>query len=92
MTAVPEQQWATELESRDARILSFEGRQWGHPGAKEEAIRLEFGLAATRYYQLLNALIDSPAAARYDPMLVGRLRRRRSGRTQPDATGTARDY
>lgn len=75
-----------ELDARDIRILSFEQRQWRHSGAKEEAIRLEFGFSAARYYQLLNALIDSPAAARYDPLLVGRLRRLRTGRTQ---TGTA---
>ena len=39
-----------------------------------------FGLSATRYYQVLNALIDSPAALAQDPMLVKRLRRMRSTR------------
>lgn len=69
------------LSERDTRMLAFE-RQWtGHSGAKEHAIRSEFGLSPARYYQLLNALIDSPAAVRRDPMLVGRLQRARAART-----------
>jgi len=69
------------LSERDARMLAFE-RQWtGHSGAKEHAIRSEFGLSPARYYQVLNALIDSPAAVRSDPMLVGRLQRARAART-----------
>ena len=39
-----------------------------------------FDMSATRYYQVLNALIDSPAALAHDPMLVKRLRRMRSTR------------
>lgn len=70
------------LSARDARILGFERQWWRHVGAKEEAIRQEFGLSAARYYQLLNALIDSPDAVRHDPMLVGRLQRGREARTR----------
>lgn len=69
-----------ELDTRDLRILMFEARSWRNAGVKEQAIRLEFGMAAARYYQLLNALIESPAAARYDPLLMSRLRRLRTGR------------
>ena len=69
------------LSARDARILDFEREWWRHAGAKEEAIRSEFSLSAARYYQLLNAVIDSPDAVRYDPMLVGRLQRARDART-----------
>lgn len=72
----------SELSEREQRLLTFEGRDWPGPGAKEQAIRLELGISAARYYQMLNALIDSPAAARYDPLLVSRLRRMRAGRTQ----------
>ena len=32
-------------------------------------------MSATRYYQVLNALIDKPAALAADPLLVKRLRR-----------------
>ncbi|HEX7354257.1 MAG TPA: DUF3263 domain-containing protein, partial [Mycobacteriales bacterium] len=34
----------------------------------------------TRYYQILNALIDNPNALAVDPMLVKRLRRLRAAR------------
>ena len=37
-------------------------------------------MSATRYYQVLNALIDNPAALAADPMLIKRLRRLRSQR------------
>ena len=37
-------------------------------------------MSATRYYQVLNALIDDPAALAHDPMLIKRLRRMRSSR------------
>lgn len=75
----------TELTERQLRILAFESRAWRNPGLKERAARLEFGLSAARYYQVLNALIDTPAAIRYDPLLVNRLRRMRAGRTHTDA-------
>ena len=78
-------QQRTELSEGDARLLAFESRGWRNPGTKEQAIRVELGISAARYYQLLNALIDSPAAARYDPLLVSRLRRMRTGRTQAGA-------
>lgn len=78
-------QQLAELSERDMQLLAFEARGWPGPGAKEQAIRVELGISAARYYQLLNALIDSPAAARYDPLMVSRLRRMRAGRTQAGA-------
>ena len=68
------------LSERDQRILEFERQWWRYAGAKEQAIRELFDCSATRYYQLLNGLIDNPAALRADPMLVKRLRRMRSAR------------
>ncbi|WP_368497194.1 DUF3263 domain-containing protein [Herbiconiux sp. A18JL235] len=68
------------LSERDARILAFERSWWRHAGAKEQAIRKEFGLSSARYYQLLGALIDSPAALAHDPMLIKRLQRVREAR------------
>ncbi|MEU8260868.1 DUF3263 domain-containing protein [Micromonospora sp. NPDC048999] len=70
------------LTERDQRILAFEQQWWKHAGAKEQAIRDTFGFSATRYYQLLNALLDHPAALAAEPVLVGRLRRLRSSRTR----------
>ncbi len=70
-----------ELTEQERAILDFEKRWWRRPGAKEQAIRETFDLSPTRYYQLLNALLDRPAAVAYDPALVSRLRRLRGGRT-----------
>lgn len=72
---------SSNLGGRENRILAFERQWWRHAGAKEEAIRSEFGLSAARYYQLLNSLLDSPDAIVADPMLVKRLRRLRDART-----------
>lgn len=68
------------LDDRDRDILDFERQWWKHAGAKEQAIREHFGMSSTRYYQLLNLLIDRPEALEHDPMLVKRLRRQRSTR------------
>lgn len=69
-----------ELSARDAEILSFERQWWKFAGAKEQAIRDKFQMSATRYYQILNALIDKPEALAHDPLLVKRLRRLRATR------------
>jgi len=71
---------AEQLGTRDAEILAFERQWWKFPGAKEQAIRDKFQMSATRYYQVLNALIDKPAALAQDPLLVKRLRRLRASR------------
>ena len=68
------------LSERDARILAFERQWWKYAGAKDQAVGEMFDLTPTRYYQVLNALIDTPEALAHDPMLVKRLRRMRSAR------------
>jgi hypothetical protein len=70
----------TSLSDRDRSILAFERQWWKYAGAKEQAVRDLFDMSATRYYQVLNTLIDDPAALAHDPMLVKRLRRMRSSR------------
>ena len=69
-----------ELSDRDRDIIAFERQWWKYAGAKEQAIRELFDMSATRYYQVLNALIDDPAALAADPMLVKRLHRLRATR------------
>ena len=71
---------ADELSERDLAVLTFERQWWKYAGAKEQAIRDLFDMSATRYYQVLNALIDRPDALAADPMLVKRLRRLRASR------------
>jgi len=73
---------APALSDREQQILAFEARWWKHAGAKEQAIRDTFALSSTRYYQLLNAVLDNPVALEHDPVLVGRLRRLRSTRAR----------
>jgi hypothetical protein len=68
------------LGERDRDILEFERQWWKYAGAKETAIRESFDMSATRYYQVLNALIDRPEALVADPLLVRRLRRMRAER------------
>ncbi len=68
------------LGARDRDILEFERQWWKYAGAKETAIRESFDMSATRYYQVLNALIDRPEALVADPLLVRRLRRMRADR------------
>ena len=69
-----------ELSARDIEILDFERSWWKHAGVKEQAIRERFDMSATRYYQVLNDLIESPAALAHDPILVKRLKRLRTYR------------
>jgi hypothetical protein len=73
------------------RILAFERSWWRQQGAKEQAISDVLGLSSTRYYQLLNRLIDRPEALAFDPVTVKRLRRQRSRRqrvrSEPAAPG-----
>ncbi len=75
------------LTERERQVLAFERQWWRRAGAKEQAIRDLFGISSTRYYQLLNGLLDSEPALAYDPVLVKRLRRLRASRTR---TRTAR--
>jgi hypothetical protein len=71
---------AGALDETAREILAFERQWWKYAGAKETAVRELFGMSATRYYQVLNTLIDSEAALAADPMLVKRLRRMRDAR------------
>lgn len=68
------------LTEQQAALLEFEKQWWALPGSKESEIRDRFGISPTRYYQLLNALIDTDTALAHDPLLVKRLRRLRATR------------
>ena len=71
---------APGLTSRELAMLAFERQWWRVAGAKETAIRDRFGLSPTRYYQVLNALVDRSEALAADPLLVRRLWRVRAAR------------
>jgi uncharacterized protein DUF3263 len=74
-----------ELDRRDREILAFERQWWKYAGAKEQAIRELFDMSPTRYYQVLNALLDKPEAMAADPLLIKRLRRLRTSRQRTRA-------
>ena len=76
------------LTERERAILTFERKWWRYAGGKEQALMEMFQLSPTRYFQVLNSLIDQPAALAFDPMLVKRLRRMRH--TRQLARSTAR--
>jgi Protein of unknown function (DUF3263) len=68
------------LTRREHDMLAFERQWWRRAGAKDTAIRTQFGMPPTRYYQALNALVDRPDALASDPLVVRRLRRLRAAR------------
>ena len=76
---------AAGLTRREHDILAFERQWWKYAGVKEEAIKDLFAMSATRYYQVLNALVDRPEALAADPMLFKRLRRLRASRQKARA-------
>lgn len=83
MNTAPKQSVASEpyeLTDRDRQMLDFEGQWFRYAGAKEQAIRYLFAVSATRYYQVLQALIARDEALVYAPMVVKRLRRLREER------------
>jgi len=83
--AAPAAREEPTLGRRELDILAFERQWWKYAGAKEDAIKSALGLSATRYYQILNAIIDRPEALQADPMHVKRLRRLRAGRQKARA-------
>jgi hypothetical protein len=68
------------LTDEDLAVLDVARRAWAGPGAKERAIRERLGMSPTRYYQLLNALLDDPRALAHDPVTINRLRKARDSR------------
>jgi len=80
VTATP-----VELDELAKHVLAFEHDRARHDRTKEAEIRVEFDMTPARYYQVLNRVIDSPAALAYDPQLVSRLQRLRHARTSARA-------
>jgi hypothetical protein len=69
-----------QLSELESRILEFERQWWQYAGAKESSIRELFQMSPSRYYEILNHLIDRDEALVAAPMLVKRLRRMREAR------------
>lgn len=71
---------AEYLSARDRRILALERQWFSNAGSKEAAITRQFEMTPTRYFQVLNGLLDDPRAMREYPQVVARLRRLRTAR------------
>lgn len=68
------------LTPTEREILAMENLWWQHSGAKDAEIRKRFDMSATRYHQVLNALLDREDALAHNPIVVKRLRDLRSTR------------
>lgn len=69
-----------QLTDDQKAIIDFAARWWKYAGAQEQAIRDDFEISGTRFWQLLNDLLDEPAALAYDPQTINRYRRLRDQR------------
>jgi hypothetical protein len=79
-----------DLTATDLAMLAFEREWWRYAGDKSQAIAQQFdGMSSSRYYELLNSLIDRDAAFDYDSMLIKRLRRLRDQRVRARAARAA---
>ena len=78
----------TPLTRLQMEILEFERATWPRLelGRRDAAILQRFGHSPYRHAQIVNHLLDQPAALAYDPQLVNRLRkirdRNRAARTR----------
>ena len=80
---------ASDLSGRDWAILNFEQGWWllagGRP--KSQAIREDLGISPATFYTALEGLLDSSTAATSHPLLIARLRRRRTERRRAQLVG-----
>jgi hypothetical protein len=77
------------LNDRDMQILDFEQSWWTRPEKKATAIRTRIGISPAQYYRQLGELVDSGTALEHFPLLVRRLRRRRTERRRGRYEGGA---
>lgn len=66
-----------ELTDRERAVLDIAQRQYRYDASRDQAARDELGISAPQFSQILNALLDRPAAMAYAPNYVKRMRRRR---------------
>ena len=74
------------LSDLERRVLEVAQLRWKYRGALESHVRDEFGWSMTRFFQVLDHLLDRPAAVSEFPQLVYRLSRLRQFRRQARTT------
>lgn len=65
---------AVPLTRAQMEVLEFERATWRYQGRRDAVILERFGHMPTRHTQVLLHIINLPAAAAYDPVLVRQLR------------------
>jgi hypothetical protein len=76
------------LDDVERAVLEFEKLHWKYAAVKETQVLERWGWSMTRYYQVVNALLDRPEAEAAEPMLVRRLRRLREARKKQRTWGS----
>lgn len=70
------------LTVREHMVLAAAEKRWRYLGAQDAYVREHLSMSLTRYHQVLNALLDDPAALEAYPQLVRRLQRLRDQRAR----------
>ena len=70
----------TALTERDRIVLDIASTHPHNDHTLLAVVRERLAFSVTRYYQVLNALLDNPAAEAAYPLLVRRLRKQRERR------------
>lgn len=79
-----------QLTDGEITMLELERSWWTEPGPKDDTIQQRLEMSSTRYYELLNELIDRPEAEAHDPLVIRRLRRMRDRRRRSRSEHTDR--
>lgn len=58
------------LTPEEIDLIEFERENWGSTRSKESLVRTAWTIPLVRYYQRLYAIMESPAARRYDSVVV----------------------
>ncbi|WP_244278008.1 DUF3263 domain-containing protein [Gordonia westfalica] len=51
-------------------MLDLAGRRWNYAGNLEQKVRDEFGISLTRFWQIVNRLLDTQEALSYSPQKI----------------------
>lgn len=75
------------LTVRHKMAIDLAGQRFASEGRRQQVARETLGYGATRYWQVVNALLDDPDALAYAPMTVRRLTRLRDKRRRARSHG-----
>lgn len=78
-----------ELSKRDRDILTFARSWYAFRGNHEAAVRDQFNMTTTTFFQHLNRVIDLPGAMAFDPFTTKRLQRLRADRRRSQSARQA---